>query len=376
MSRKKAFYSLLCTLAGSALFASVLYLGYVTWRTHTLYTHTKSELYGGWSSPLHRNDAELGFAPIPGASGLQLFPRGVSIPVRYDENGFRVPVAPSDEAGRGGAVLLALGCSFTYGEAILAEETFALKVGRGLGATVKNAGVFGYGLPQMLTQAKRLVPGIKPDYLLVQYSPWYFERSTYPFAPTAFGKIPVPYFSARGALDIQPPPFESVVIQLPVAPYKQTEKGFTDFLSFLVSVGFPLFSHDDAHMCGFAVRKLFSRVPEPAIDQQALISSVYGEFSRIARESGSRLVIVALARTSDPLDLPLDSFPEDALVVNAQDALLRKLNQATEENYRATYNHWIGHPPRLVDIHPNARAHQIIADEILSRIRAENRRRD
>jgi hypothetical protein len=73
--------------------------------------------------------------------------------------------------------VLALGCSFTYGAATNAENTYPYLVGQRLAGTTRNAGVSSYGLSQMMILAKRLVPAYKPDYLLVQYSPWLVDRS-------------------------------------------------------------------------------------------------------------------------------------------------------------------------------------------------------
>ena len=45
-------------------------------------------------------------------------------------------------------------------------------VAQGLGGTVLNAGKCAYGLSQMLILARRLIPRYRPDYVLVQFSPW------------------------------------------------------------------------------------------------------------------------------------------------------------------------------------------------------------
>jgi len=228
-SRRIAAFSTVFVLIGTTLFASIVYFGYVAYRTFAIYSHIKSNLYGGWDGAIHRSDDELGYAPIPNSSGDQLLPRGAAIPVRYDQDGFRVPKDHLKSSSGRRPVLLALGCSFTYGKSIPAEDAFAFKVGEKLGATVRNAGVFGYGLAHMLIQAKKIAPEIKPDYLIVQYSPWLVERSVSPFAPTAFGKIPVPYFFEQGALMIQPPLFEAKITQLPIERYRKKKTGFFVF---------------------------------------------------------------------------------------------------------------------------------------------------
>ena len=47
-------------------------------------------------------------------------------------------------------------------------------------------------------------------------------------------------------------------------------------------------------------------------------------------------------------------------------AVLLGLDSAGEESYLRAYGHWKGNPPRLIDEHPNARAHAIIAEQVLA----------
>ena len=62
-------------------------------------------------------------------------------------------------------------------------------------------------------------------------------------------------------------------------------------------------------------------------------------------------------------------------VVDIDAALWRELNAdrpgagaATTDDYLKAYGHWFGSPPKLVDWHPNPRAHAIIAREIVAAI--------
>ena len=83
----------------------------------------------------------------------------------------------------------------------------------------------------------------------------------------------------------------------------------------------------------------------------------------------TKLVIVLLGEDARPIDIDLQLFPSEALMINAHDALLRNLFVVSEENYLKQYAHWRGLPPRIVDRHPNEAAHKIIAAAVVAAIR-------
>ncbi len=60
----------------------------------------------------------------------------------------------------------------------------------------------------------------------------------------------------------------------------------------------------------------------------------------------------------------LNSLPR-AVIVNTEPALLKALPVKTKAVYDLTYRTYRGNPPVLIDAHPNARAHRIMADEIV-----------
>ncbi len=165
------------------LFLAVLYGSTVTWRSHKLYNLLKANRRG-WKVQIHRPDSQLGFSTIPGVTSAELFPIGTEVPTKIDGNGFRIPL---DEApppsGDAGPLVMALGCSFTFGAACPAEETFPFLVAERLQGRSINAGVCSYGLAQMLLYARKIIPQYEPDLVLVQYSPWLVDRALSCYAP-------------------------------------------------------------------------------------------------------------------------------------------------------------------------------------------------
>ena len=361
---------MMIAFTAAVLFA--IFIGYGVYTSRTWYWYVKTN-QPGWRGRVHRADAEFGFVPIPGSLGAQIFPIGPEVPMRFDKDGFRIPVSGTDDASAGSRsrpLLLALGCSFTYGAATYAEETYPYLLGQELGGTMKNAGVCSYGLSQMMILAKRLIPEYKPDYLVVQYSPWLTKRAQSAFAPTYFGKLPVPYFSGEDELALNPPVFKALALDLPFEVYRNSPSSIADFVSFLRHVGLPLYCHDNFNMVRYYGKLLLGRIPKPFANGSQIEKIVYGEISRVARANKTKVIVVLLGNDSHPVEFKENIFPDDFILVNAQAELLKRLPLVSPEAYAKEYYHWRGNPARVVDCHPNPIAHRIIADVILSKIKS------
>lgn len=365
IDRKKKFIFFIITLCIPLITICIGYIGFTIYRTMPLYSYIKTS-QRGWSGKVERADAALGFAPVPDSRGAHIFPIGPDIPMRYDANGFRVPVDYSFSLPRR-PVILTLGCSFTYGDANYAEDTYPYLVGQHLGGTTYNAGVCSYGLSQMLILARRLVPVHKPDYLIAQYSHWLVDRSVSPFAPTYFGKLPTPYFYEKDGLALHPPVFQTISMDIPTDKYRHSPRGVIDFIAFLWDVGLPLYLHDDANMVFYELKKAFGFIPEPTRNGPEVVKYVYEELAKIAKENNSKLIIVILGSDHYPVQVPYNLFPQDALIVDAHKSLLDNLPVVSYESYMLEYAHL--RAMIMVDSHPNKKAHKIIAEKIVNTIR-------
>lgn len=368
ISKKKIFFFYTVIVLLSLAVFSIAYMSYVAYRTVPIYKKIKTN-QRGWRGNVHAADAELGFSSVPNSVGAHVFPIGPDIPMRYDEEGFRAPMEVEESSKRPRPLILALGGSFTYGDANYAKDTYPYLVGQSLKGTSKNAGRCSYGLSQMLLLAKRLVPIHKPDYLLVQYSTWLVDRAQKPFAPSYFGKLPAPFFyEIDHSFALYPPVFLTKKFELPVSRYRNTPTSWIDAFSFYWNVGLPLEFHDDFNMLKYKIHRSIGLIPNPTSKREELIKYVYEAITNVAEKCGARLVIVILGADANPVEVNEQLFPSHALLVNAHDALLRRLPIANMQNYNKAYAHWRGSPPVLVDRHPNETAHKIIAEAIVSEI--------
>ena len=358
-------------LLGVALIGGyVLSLGL---RAFYAYTFLKSD-HRGFKGKVHRADPELGFAAVPGGQGFHVFPVGPPLPMRYNADELRVPAGDSAASPRRRPFVLALGCSFTYGDACLAEDTYAYRVAEGLGGTALNAGKCAYGLSQMLILARRLVPRYKPEYVLVQFSPWLVGRGTSGFARSTFGLVPVPYLTlADGRVGLQPPAFRAKVFDLPFPRFDNKKRGLGEFLTFFFTAGAPLFVHDDAAMAIHRLRRLAGRTADGERRQASAAGEsvnvlVYREIAQICKDNGATMVLVRLSHPEERHHQEMKELYRQVVYVNAQAALDAAVPGHDKEDYYRRFAHWRGAPPVLVDTHPNPEAHGLIAREILRRL--------
>jgi len=379
LSRKKRliFSAVTALFCVGVLF--LVYLGYVAQRSRQVYSYAKDD-ERGWSGRIHQADPELGYTTVANARGTEVIPAGPDIPVRHDKDGFRIPVEePAVTASARRPIVLTLGCSFTYGATNLAEDTYAYLLGQYLGGTTRNGGVCGYGSSQMLILARRLVPAIKPDYLVVQYSRWLTERALSPFAPAYFGKVPTPFFyHRRGEVALHQPVFRSKTMDVPVDQYRGYPKTVLDFAAFVGNVGLPLLAYDDFHMLAYRGGAWSGKYPE-AMSRQRLHQFidanrhevdqfVYRSIADVVKGTHTKLVAVVIG-SGEPVAYD-GVFPADYLVVDAQKALLDRLAAVSKETYQKEYGYWRGNPPQLIDgFHPNAIAHRVIARTVADKIR-------
>ncbi len=355
-------------------FTAVFYAAVLVARSGFLYFYIKQH-GAGWRGRLITADPDLGFRMIPNARGAEILSIGPDVPVRIDADGFRVPLSESDVAAAGTPRALAIGCSFTFGAACVAEETYTSDLSRTLGFRCINAGVPSFGLSQVVIQAQRLIPRYHPDYVIVQYSPWLVARSQVYYAPSHFGKFPTPYFfeSAGDTVAIHPPEFSEIATELPITDYRDTPQGFVDFCRFAFRAGLPLYLHDDCHAAILFAKRQMSLTPAPCKDRQKIVDGAYGEISRICKQHHAKMLILVLdVSTTADAHQSFQHIP-DARVIDAHGALLRQLRPMVQElsfeAFVSVYGHRRGNPPQLIDHHPNRTAHWIISVEISRALR-------
>jgi hypothetical protein len=329
---------------------------------------TADKNYLGWVGTVHRYDEELGYSSIPGSSGTIIKPLMRPIPVRYNEYGFRVSAADrsKDYIDPGKKSILYLGCSFTFGDGCTAEETFPYISADSLGMNSLNAGICGYGLSQMVILAEKLIPKYRPEFVVVQFSPWLVDRSLAPIAPSYIGLIPNAYFSTdkKRNIFIEKPIFETEVFNLNKDEIKNKYSG--KIIAFYNDIGIRYGLNEYKRM------KLVENISEQILpDRDTAESYAYNRIADISVKNGT-LPVVLLLGNSEYSKRAKDIFREypETLFANADSALHYHLEKSASKNFSVEYRQCIFRNDSIipVDIHPNHKAHFIVAGTISSAI--------
>jgi len=335
--------------------------------TNKLYHYVKKPS-SGWEGKLWQSDEKLGFRSVPNATGFETFPIGENVSIRFDKNGFRVPVSYDDTTEMKRPLFLFLGCSFTFGAACLAEESFPYLVSEETKGYSINAGLCGGGLAQMLLLSKDLIPLYKPDFVVVQYSPWLVQRATSMRVPSFWiANIPVPYVSrTKGGKDIiSPRAFNSKTFDVNIDKFKKTKKGIKDYTCFLFEIGIPLYLYNGYYTVITILKKTFGIIPKPNKGLKDVEQFVYENIYEVCKQNNSKMIILNLGDIQYTQNSHKLIFPDSNVIfAEADSLLLRGLN--SPDDYNKEYKHWYlnGKGSVLKDPHPNQKAHKIITEAI------------
>ncbi len=328
--------------------------------------------YRGIEGRIYQIDNELGYKTVPGSLGYQTFPRRDKIPVQFDQYGFRVPVKNERDTYSRKPLFLVLGGSFAFGDGCLAEESVAYLLGELSGGSAINAGMSGYGCAQMLFRARKLIPEYRPDYVIIQSSPWLISRAGRSYMLTYSGSIAAPFFTLKdGKNEIVPPPYVFDIFELPIEEYKHTQKGIFDYFSFIKNVGIPLFVNKFCNNTLTYLRIKLGVLPRPNRQGINVERDFYGELYRLCKTYGSEMVIVFCGQKRLPIESNIvngmNRIP-GVSIFNANEILWDTLFIKTDEEYEINYWQW---DDKFVDPHPSSKAHKIIANAIYEKMKLD-----
>ena len=230
------------------------------------------------------------------------------------------------------------------------------------GGTALNAGISaGRTLADGPASPESRFPRQKPDFVVVQDSPWLAQRGCTPFVTNLLGNFYItrPYYAETSeGLSIELPPFNAV--PFPQRGQKSVrEHLLQDWFRVLVQ-----FVRGDlqAHRA-FYLQQPFGLKPKPATDLDAAQGRwTAARLLALCEQNGAQLVIVRIPRPpGEKVDAPTFAAPAGATLIDTQPALLSILSDQTEQGWLQQYAFWRGTPARIVDRHPNALMHRAIA---------------
>jgi hypothetical protein len=356
-------------------FLILLYLTNLIYRAHEAYKYLVTENKAGLEGIAYQADDMLGFKPVPNARGVQNT-TGDKTSIAYDKNGFRIPLSGTLKVNEANKInLLFLGDSFTFGANCYAEETFPFLAAKETGLSYINAGVSSYGLAHMVILAEKLIPEYKPDYIIVQYSPWLASRATNMLAPVHFFHLPVPYFAEKNNRYVLELPVYSINFKAMNAKrIKSSYQG--KFINFLFKEAFLFSLNEIWHSLKTEFLLTTGQLPRPATNLTEIEKYAYNRIKTIAEKNGAILIILNLgdieySRNSHGL------FSDSNIYFAEADSYLNDfLKRSSSKDYCMEFCHWIfnGKDLILIDNHPNPKAHRLIADSIIKEINKTKKR--
>ncbi|MEJ8842726.1 hypothetical protein WG954_10065 [Lacibacter sp. H375] len=365
-------------LKGSLFLFSIVTLLFIIYHSLSLnknilayYRYFSSDNFISWKGRMYERDSLLGYRMRPDNFSSLVYDLKQPVPVKTDRNGFRVAHTGEQFSDVNKPVdLLFLGCSFTFGSACKAEETFPYIVARESGMNYINAAVGGYGLAQMMLLANQLIPKYKPRYIIIQRSPWLIERSLSEFAPSRGGYVlPTPYFIEKGnEFAIDPPVYQSPINELLPEEDRKIYKG--NFLRYYFKKGISYFGNQQIQIIKTRIGNILGHKKRPTDREQEAELFAYSEIIKLAREHGVEVILLHL--NNGPItfkaNLPISNY--SYRIANADSALRQRLSSADEQEYVRMFGHWgtKGSDSVFIDGHPNPLAHKLIATSILEQL--------
>lgn len=354
---------------------SILALLFITYHSLSVnknilayYRYFSSDNFISWKGQMYEHDSLLGYRMQPNNFSSLVYDLKQSVPVKTDDNGFRVVHTGEQFSDVSKPIdLLFLGCSFTFGSACRAEETFPYMIAQEMKMNYINAAVGGYGLAQMLIQAKQLISKYKPRYIIIQRSPWLIKRSLTEFAPSRGGYLlPTPYFvETKNKFSVDLPAYQSPIYEL--LPEEDRKMYNGDFLKYYFKKGLGYFGTQQIEIIKTRVRNFIGQKKRPTDKEYEAELFAYSEIIKLAKEHAVEVILLHL--NNGPISfkdkLPIDFY--SYRIANADSALRQRMSSNDEQEYIRMFGHWgmKGNDSVFIDGHPNAQAHKLIATSIL-----------
>lgn len=335
------------------------------------YNYFNSDDFISWNKQVFILDDSLGYKMKSNTNAFQIYNKMNPIPAIINQKGFRVRnIYDSLSVLKSKTELLFLGCSFTYGSACKAEDTFPYVVASNTKLHYINAGVGGYGLAQMYLLSEKLIPSFKPKYVVIQYSPWLLERSVNEFSPTRGGYLlPAPYFSKKNnSFHLELPVFKSYANRL--YPIEDRKIFQNNFFKYYFNKGLVYFSREQFQIIHLRLKNLLAIKQPPTKERNAVEWYAYKEIFEKAKQNGAKIILCKIAGESFTNSFKKLLLDYNVSIADAKAALYKNLGSGSEEIYTKKYNHWRinGEDSIFIDGHPNALAHKIIAASIIHEI--------
>jgi hypothetical protein len=219
----------------------------------------------------------------------------ISIPIIFDSIGYRT--VPDSLKLRSDTLDLYLGCSFTFGAQIEAQNGYPYKTSKLLGHNYINTGCLSCGEGQMIQHFESLIRKFNFKYVFIQLSPWLVDRTTNLVASTWSGHKPCPYFSDDGKIfKLNPTAFSDQ--RFTNRNWQNTKPSYFDRMHFIFTDGIKMeiFQY---YIYQFAILKTkLGLIPKPTKRKNELERYFYDYIIDVCKKNNAIPIILKIGYNS------------------------------------------------------------------------------
>ncbi len=316
-------------------------------------------------------DQLLSHKGIPNSQSADCYYIGDSIhgctPIFFDSLGYRT--VPDSLKLKNEKLDLYLGCSFTFGDYIMAEDSYPYLTSKLLKNNYINAGCGAYGLGQMKLLIDSLVGKYPFNYVFIQLSPWLSERSISFNGPVDYGYRSFPYFSDYGkSFKLNPPSYSTYAYSR--KNWRETPPSYSEKIQFFLTDGLKIEIHD--YYCYWLSRLKAKAgiIPEPTRRKESLEKYFYSYAINKCKKNNSTPIILKLKYPKDECRELLDYLSTMAKIIDLDADLDKKVTE-TNCSYETLFSIYYvnGNDSIIYDHHPNELANKLFSKRIYAELK-------
>lgn len=331
---------------------------------------------------LRKIDKKLGYVNIPNAKGAYSYKARVKngkkinlqskegtliegeIPVYFDEKGYRKALVPYP---KNDTTNLFLGCSFTFGNYITAEESYPYLVSKILENNYVNTARSGGGIGQMKQLLDTLLAKNNFKYVFIQMSTWLAPRAM----KLKLWDLPSPYFSddKNGGFTLNYPAYTTYYSK---RDWSEGSFSYLEKLHFTVTDGFlvGILNYYTYNMA--VIKSKLGIINKPTNRKKALEKHFYNyAIETCIKHKVTPIVVKMKYRNYKCSDLVKFIKSKNVKIIDLDLPLDRVLQLQKRGGYNDYFkiHHRLKNDSIIIDGHPNSYANQLFAKEIIKNLK-------
>jgi hypothetical protein len=265
---------------------------------------------------------------------------------------------------------LFLGCSFTFGDFIKAEEGYPYQTSKLLNNNFINGGASAYGLGQMIQLVDSLTPKFRFKYVFIQLSPWLADRAMELNGPTYYDYRPFPYFSeTKNGFTLNYPLYRAHRFSKS-KDWRKSERSYYEKIQFMLTDGFNVQIIDYLSDKFSRLKIKMGVIPRPTIKKLELEKYFYDYVINKVNNEGAIPIILKLNYPDNNCSELLTYLKNKATIIDL-DVALDFNSQLNRVNATELYGIYHLHNGKKIyyDTHPNPYANEIISKYIFANLK-------